>query len=674
MTTVKYFGIESDFDIYGNELVFGSFVSASDETYIYNSQDGERVTLTGESIVIDGSNRFVSGVITDIKLSGELDQPGNGSASDVNIRVEEIRLDGTEILGSGGASTPSNEEAWAAVLKGDVKLITRSTETFYMGLDGSQLSAPGIYEGGDNSYAGDIGGINSLDGGFTTVRSTAVFKGGTFTFEGQASYVAGDAFTSRNTAIVIGGNDKLTYVNSTENPNLVRNVSEVVWSGDVQEAYDSSTVIGGNDLLDLRQLVHDNDIFIYGDAGDTEPNATVIGGDDIIRGAIRSENTISGDADAVGAAQQFAGGNDVIRGGNKADMLYGDHLGDTNGRAGGNDFIYGGDGADSIFGNGGNDRLFDKLGNGRIFGGDGNDRFTQTANGAHNFNGGDGFDIIDYSESAEKVIIDLDDQTVTGGWGDNDTFSNVEGARGSRKGDTIYGTDGSDKLFGDNGNDSLVGRGGGDELYAGKGQDQLVGTSGLDSYYGGNGFDVLDYRNSNEGIRAFLDTGVFTGGHAQDDVVTGVENIFATDFDDRIRGDDARNTLRGRDGDDNVRGERGSDLLQGQDGEDMLFGGRGADGLYGGTNSDTLFGGTGSDVMVGEGGADVFHFKRGDDYDRITDFQNNNDTLRLEGVGKNAINKAQKVGNDVYIDFGRGDQLYIDDITINQLRNDIDYV
>lgn len=668
MTIIKYFGLTDDeFNAYGGELTFSSFVSSSADQYIFTNTDGQRVTMTGDLITVDENGRFVSGTIRDIKFA-----PRGGSNNDIDVRIEDIRLDGTEVLGSGGNNVPTSDKAWQAVLEGDVKLVTRGDGFMDFALDAPQLRNSDILDGSDGEVNGDFGVNSYISGNVGFVRDNATVFGGQLQFDGQASYVNGDATGGLESAVLIGGDDTLTFDRGDDFPNLYA-TSSISFGGEAWMALDDSTVVGGDDVINMRDARTSQTVFSCGDVSYVQGTSTLIGGDDDLRGAMNAKNEMFGDARVVSSTATFVGGNDRIVGGNEDDIIWGDHGTNANGVAGGNDFLYGGGGADRLYGNGGNDRLFDSFGAGDHYGGDGNDRFIQTRNGAHDFDGGNGIDIIDYSESSVKVIIDLENQTGTGGWASNDSFSNVEGARGSTRGDTLYGTDGSDLLYGDKGNDSLVGRGGGDSLFAGAGQDQLVGTSSADVYFGGAGFDVLDYGDSDAGIRVYLDTNVMSGGHAEGDVATSVENIFASDHNDRLRGDDANNFLRGRDGDDIVRGENGADRVAGQDGDDMVFGGRGSDRVFGGAGNDYVSGGSGNDLMKGEGGADTFHFKRGDDYDRIRDFQNNTDTLLLEGVGRNPLNNARQVGDDVYINLGRGDQLYIDDITINQLRNDIEF-
>ena len=61
--------------------------------------------------------------------------------------------------------------------------------------------------------------------------------------------------------------------------------------------------------------------------------------------------------------------------------------------------------------------------------------------------------------------------------------------------------------------------------------------------------------------------------------------------------------------------------------------------------------------------------------DVIRDFANNVDTISLLGLGvktvAQALARATQVGDDVLFDFGRGDTLRVEDITLSALRDDL---
>lgn len=62
---------------------------------------------------------------------------------------------------------------------------------------------------------------------------------------------------------------------------------------------------------------------------------------------------------------------------------------------------------------------------------------------------------------------------------------------GTRKADSLYGTDDDDVLRGKNGNDRLHGDDGDDKLFGGRGNDGIYGGDGFDTMTGGKGRDTF---------------------------------------------------------------------------------------------------------------------------------------------------------------------------------------
>jgi Ca2+-binding RTX toxin-like protein len=149
---------------------------------------------------------------------------------------------------------------------------------------------------------------------------------------------------------------------------------------------------------------------------------------------------------------------------------------------------------------------------------------------------------------------------------------------GSSGNDSLVGTNQADSIFGGAGNDTLVGNGGNDTLFGG---------SGADSLFGGSGTDTADYSTSNAAVLVSLLTNLGSGGDAQGDVLSSIENLVGSGFDDTLTGNASAN---------NLAGGAGNDALFGGAGNDSLFGGLGDDVLSGGTGSDVIDGGTGIDT------------------------------------------------------------------------------
>lgn len=136
--------------------------------------------------------------------------------------------------------------------------------------------------------------------------------------------------------------------------------------------------------------------------------------------------------------------------------------------------------------------------------------------------------------------------------------------------------------------------------------------------------------------------------------------IFGTNGDDRIRDKADSNWFDGRGGDDRIFGRNGDDMIFGGGGNDVLKGASGKDTISGGTGNDVLVGGSGADVLKGGAGEDRFVFKLGDGKDRVVDFTDDVDTLRLDnalwggGLSKAQVvaQYAKLVGGNVVLDFG----------------------
>lgn len=295
--------------------------------------------------------------------------------------------------------------------------------------------------------------------------------------------------------------------------------------------------------------------------------------------------------------------------------------------------------------------------------------------------------------------------------------------------DRLIGGRTAEHFDGGDGNDILIGGGGDDFLVGGNDNDQITGGEGADAIDGGAGVDTAFYHASSAGVDVSLATGAGFGGEAEGDSLTGVENLRGSNFDDVLTGDNAINNLFGGNGDDLLQGGGGNDVLGGGLGADRFDGGEGVDIVtYGASTSrviinlvnqtfvgghatgdrllsgiegiegsafgdlltgsaqqDRVFGGAGDDVIKGfrgndflrgDAGADQFFYIAGDGADRVFDFQDNIDTLVFQGLGGAAavFANATQQGANVIFDFGAGQSLRIDDITIAQLANDADFV
>ena len=252
-------------------------------------------------------------------------------------------------------------------------------------------------------------------------------------------------------------------------------------------------------------------------------------------------------------------------------------------------------------------------------------------------------DVAFYWSSPSGVIVNLSGSTVLGvapgtasdGFGGTDTLVNINGA--------------FDSVF----NDTLIG---------GSGNDWLWGGAGIDSIIGGAGSDTISYDTEGSGaVIINLATGVFQDGFGNTDIVSGVENVVGSSFNDSITGNSGNNRLVGDAGNDTIDGGGGidtiaydnsgavtinlatgvfqdgfggtdvvsnvenvvgwvnNDNLTGDTNANRIEGGAGNDTLAGGTSTDnaadTLVGGDGDDLLRQTRGADVLN--GGSGFDRI---------------------------------------------------------
>jgi Ca2+-binding RTX toxin-like protein len=116
----------------------------------------------------------------------------------------------------------------------------------------------------------------------------------------------------------------------------------------------------------------------------------------------------------------------------------------------------------------------------------------------------------------------------------------------------------------------LDGGTGNDSLDGGAGNDTLIGGAGADKLAGGDGIDTADYSASPTAVTVNLTTGVGTGGDAQGDSLTTIENLTGSKFDDVLTGDAGANKLDGGAGNDVLTGGAGADVLIGGDGIDRV--------------------------------------------------------------------------------------------------------
>lgn len=284
-----------------------------------------------------------------------------------------------------------------------------------------------------------------------------------------------------------------------------------------------------------------------------------------------------------------------------------------------NDTLIGGDGDDTIFGGIGDDIIMGGL-------------------GADLMDGGSGVDRLSYADATSRVVVDMLNGSTIGSYATGDVFFNFEHLEGGSGDDLLLGDHNDNLLIGGAGNDELQGRFGNDTLIGGAGADtlsgggntgtasyetsamavnvnlfsgvtsggdavgdvfiaidNLIGSSGddtltgffgdnvieggagADRINGGAGTDTASYSRDTTGVTVSLNTNTATGGDAEGDTFSQIENL---------RGGQAADSLSGNTGNNVIWGGLGNDTLIGLAGDDTLEGGGGSDNLQGGSGSD----------------------------------------------------------------------------------------
>ena len=450
-------------------------------------------------------------------------------------------------------------------------------------------------------------------------------------------------------------NDVVT-IRSNDNVNVAADI--IVYGGDDNDVINASelSLAGGYNVILMGDLGIDKIIgaggsgnnFIFGETGRyvMDKNKKNV----LLAETLPADGDVSGNVLTGGSGSNFifgGEGGDVVYAGTGLNYLFGDR-----GRIeisaadlpvasrydlfdeGEDDLIYGSDGDDHIYGGSGNDWIEGFAGNDEIIAGQGND-IVFGGNGIDTIHGGDGDDLI-FGDTPFKSNMVIASKNNSEGvlpyvyvskeykkdthplFNSNNreialktpeehyisTLSQYGATLKSSSGmlsnstDYIYGGNGSDIIFGDDGKDEtdlleneiLVG--GNDVIESGAdndfidgdaGDDRITGGSGEDIIYGGQGNDILDGGAGNDIV--FGDDGI--NGFATDQ--KGTSGLFANQEDSEARknqglvfGDsinsfvnnfgikaDAKSNTSG--GADTITAGNGSDIVDGQSGDDSYI-------------------------------------------------------------------------------------------------------
>jgi Ca2+-binding RTX toxin-like protein len=292
------------------------------------------------------------------------------------------------------------------------------------------------------------------------------------------------------------------------------------------------------------------------------------------------------------------------------------------------------DSIENATGGSGNDTLFGSDLANSLTGGDGND-FIEGGLGNDTLTGGNGTDTVIYGGSANVTVsLTLTTAQNLGVFG-TDILSGFENLQSGAGNDSLTGSIANNEFSSQGGNDTILGLAGNDTINAGKGDDLLIGGAGADVLRGDDGTDAASYLGSTVGVSVVFNGILYiaTGGDAQGDTLSGVENLIGSALADTLTGDADNNVIEGGAGADSLTGGGGVNTLSyagsnagvnvnllantrtgghatgdivsgfanvlGSAFNDTLVGDAGANRLTGGLGDDTLDGGAGADVLDG---------------------------------------------------------------------------
>jgi Ca2+-binding RTX toxin-like protein len=182
-----------------------------------------------------------------------------------------------------------------------------------------------------------------------------------------------------------------------------------------------------------------------------------------------------------------------------------------------------------------------------VSGGAGKDRFVLTVTGDG------GVDLLNPTGGAAAGYSGLVDAP-----GENITFSGIEHFTFTHTGD------GADRLQTGVGNDIIDTGNGTDSIEGGGGKDLIAGGAGGDTVNGGLGADTASYAGSSAAVHIDLEDGIVQGGHAAGDVLTSIESLIGSRFNDILTGTGLGNALEGGLGRDRLSGNGGAERWAGR--------------------------------------------------------------------------------------------------------------
>ena len=347
------------------------------------------------------------------------------------------------------------------------------------------------------------------------------------------------------------------------------------------------------------------------------------------------------------AAEDSLESIESLIGGEGDDLLIGDENDNSLDGGIGEDVLYGRDGADTLSGGPGDDELYGEAGDDTLQGGA----------DADVLDGGDDTNTASYTlaPADDGVTVDLTDPSENAGDAEGDTFVDI---------DNLTGSDGDDIMIGDNEPNVLIGGEGVDILIGNGGDDRLDGGVEADTLEGGDGKDTAGYPDADGAVFVSLVIGLTYGSEAEGDLLTTIECLVGSKFNDVLIGNEFQNEIFGGYGDDILVGNEENDILDGGEGNDSadysaaesevtvdlrieiaqntgvstgwdtlidiedLVGSDYDDDLTGNDEHNYIIAGKGNDIVRGLGGIDILYGKEGTDI-----LEGGNDDDMLAGCG-----------------------------------------
>lgn len=585
------------------------FIAVRDDP---NSYNGNPASFTGAIDIHDGT---ISGALSTGIAVGE---PGKANL-DPDVTVTGVTVDGEQFAERFG--TIANEANGGTLTfngSASADVIVPSTNTdgplVLNGLGGNDLLGGG--RGADTLNGGDdndslVGGAgNDLLAGGDGI-DTAVFSGSSRDYTITGTTNASGRYTGVSAVSGADGNDTLSSVERLEFDNAEFD------AGDPVQVVDGSGALVGSfgTLQAALAASRDGDTILL--AAGTYAGEVTVDKDVTIKGAnagIRGDATRSAESNLAGAVfvtaagvafdgVQFSGAgkpsgyrfdsgltaqandltvtNSLFQGSGEAALQTTQVTGLDIGRSkfagyGIGAYVSGGGSTGAI-----HDNLFQGAGGGET--GLGNGVNSETSGVTINGNTFDGLyaGVLNLFPFGPQSV-DLTDYV----------FGNVLTNNAAERPIQVYPTSQSTSFLGTNENEafngdvlgatpvSFDGRGGNDHIYGGAGADTLKGGTGDDVIYSGLGADTIDgganddtvdYRYSGAAVQVNLANGGNTGGDAEGDTITAVENVTGSGFADTLTGAAGANTLVGGGGNDRLDGGGGTDMLVGGTGDDLYI-------------------------------------------------------------------------------------------------------